>query len=182
MMHLLQQKDNNKVRICDCRIIKAWDVSVLSLFQLCFRERFFWLCAILFSTRITEICTERKDAPSNCTGPCPRSPPLVFHPASLSRHWALNCLRPSQQKRDISCFWGVRFFFLSLPATKRGRHSKAKLSCKAGTEEQVLTISPVFSVAPTLAATLHFSCNWNHISNTFTEMKQLRRSGVTLSL
>lgn len=51
------------------------------------------------------------------------------------------------------------FFFFSLLATKRGRHSKAELSCKAGTEEQVLTISPVFSVAPTLAATLHFSRN-----------------------
>lgn len=126
MMHLLQQKDNNKVRICDCRIIKAWDVSVIALFQLCFRERFFWLCAILFSTRITEICTERKDAPSNCTGPCPRSPPLVFYPASLSRHWALNCLRPSQQKRDISCFWGVRFFFSLPPGYQEGETQQSK--------------------------------------------------------
>lgn len=56
----------------------------------------------------------------------------------------------------------------------------SRSECKVGSEEQVPTISPVFSVALAPAAILHFSCNWSHISNTFTEMKQLRRSGVTL--
>lgn len=66
---------------------------------------------------------------------------------------------PASRNVIFHVFGVSDFFFLSPPATKRGRHSKAELSCKAGTEEQVLTISPVFSVAPTLAATLHFSCN-----------------------
>lgn len=140
-----------------------------SFFQLFQRKVFlFFFFTILFSRRITKICTERKDAPSNCTGPCPRSPPLVFHMASLSRHWALNCLRHSQQKHDISCFWGVGFFFLP-PSYQEGETQQSWAECKVGTEEQVPRISPVFSVAPTLA--LHFSCNWNHISNTLNELR-----------
>lgn len=80
-------------------------------FQLCFRESSFFFVPISVSIRISEICIERKDAPSS---------------GRDTEH--LNCLRlqPARSNMIFHVFGVSGYFFF--PATKRGRRSKAELS------------------------------------------------------
>lgn len=53
------------------------------------------------------------------------------------------------------------------PSYQEGETQQSSDGCKAGTEEQVPTISPVCSITRTLPAILHFSSNCSQIYSTF---------------
>lgn len=134
----------------------------LIFFQLFQRRFLVFFCYFIFNTYWEKRCTIQLHRPLSKKSNAAISSGFSFQ--------TLSTQLPQTQPAETwyFMFLGCRIFFFSLPATKRGRHSRAELS-GIGTEEQVPTISPVFSAA----ATLHFSCNWNHICNTSAEMKQL---------